>query len=496
MKPILHGRSILYAYAGVAIPALAALLLYPSLIKNLGPERFGALSLALSIALFFSSFDFGVGLAITRYVARLNVRSNSASGIKRLVRHALILQCSIGTLIGLILIGIERLSGFLGPNTNVVFIEEFSRAVVWLSISIPLTLISGIIRSAIEAIGRFGLANTLRAPASIGTLLFPVAMSYLTPKIDIIMLSMLGARALTTAAYILSWKYVSLNSAPKPSSFPSLIKHFRILTGFGGWVMIGNAAGGVMVLGLLDRFLIAKLLGLSLVIKYSVPSDIITRSLLIPSAISSVLITLFSKQFYQDKEKMIKLHRQAINIMAGQAGPITVFLILNVKIILLLLTGNHPGVTEVLIFIGMATGYFIQCIAHVPHCELYASGFPKSASLRSVVQLPFYAGASYFVLINGHIQYVGFVWAAWAMIDIFMLYQLRKLNFAGNSSIYHLLHPSALFWGIFIVASAISALLIEDWSFSLMPTAIALIIFIFNLFRLLFSNVLQGEVEQ
>ena len=488
-----HGRSIAFAYTGVALPALVALLLYPHLIHNLGAERFGALSLILSIAVFFGNFDFGVGLAITRYVARFDGRSGARSGIRHLVTYAFWLQTGIGLVTAGLLLLTHQYWGLFRATSGAGLIDEFNRAVLWLSASIPLALMAGLVRCSFEGIGRFGIANALRAPASIGIFAVPIAVSFFTTRLDILTLSILLTRTASTVIFVFTWLQIAPPGVRRPFRAINFWRQSRILLNYGGWVMVGVAAGGLIVLGVVDRVLIARLMDVVAVVQYSVSSDVITRGLLIPSAIASVLLTVLTRTVFANARHVPELHREAIRVMAGQVGPIVVLLVLNAKWLLGMLTRLPVPEAAILILQGMATGYYVQALAHVPYCGLHAAGAPKAAGLRHLFQLPVYALASSAILVSGHIGSMGWLWCLWAVIDLLMLLALLRHIAPRQRGPSAFVQPQVLVWTALIGLSHLSPLLPMESTLRPALSVLAGVMFIWQSARLLISRSIFGS---
>jgi O-antigen/teichoic acid export membrane protein len=488
-----HGRSIAFAYMGVALPALAALLLYPHLIGNLGAERFGMLSLVLSIAIFFGSFDFGVGLAITRYVARFDSRSRTRRGIRRLVRHAMWLQIGIGLLTGLLLLALHKTWGLVQADAASGLLAEVDRALVWLAVSIPLALIAGVLRCAIEGVGRFGVANALRAPASIGIFAVPIAVSFLTPRIDILTLSLLLTRVATTALFLVVWSRIAPPGHTGALHLTSFRRQTGVLLGYGGWVMVGVAAGGLIVLGVLDRVLIARLIDVAEVVRYAVSSDVIMRVLLIPSAVASVLLPVLTRAVASNATQLPDIHRKAMHIMAAQAGPIAVLIVLHAESLLGALTRQPVPAEASLILRGMATGYFVHALAHVPYCGLHAASAPRAAGLRHLVQLPIYALASSALLLAGHLGAMGWLWCLWAVVDLLMLFVLLHWIAPRQCGLSAMREPQVWIWatlvGLSHFLSADTAGAVPGLALSLLASAM----FFWQLARIWMSRSLLGS---
>ena len=62
-------RNTLWSLLGQGAPLLAALVTIPVLVRNLGTERFGILTLIWMVIGYFSVFDLGLGRALTKLVA-------------------------------------------------------------------------------------------------------------------------------------------------------------------------------------------------------------------------------------------------------------------------------------------------------------------------------------------------------------------------------------------------------------------------------------------
>jgi hypothetical protein len=62
-------RNAIYNLVGETVPILAALLAIPVLIRSLGTDRFGLLTIVWMVIGYFGLFDFGLGRALTKIVA-------------------------------------------------------------------------------------------------------------------------------------------------------------------------------------------------------------------------------------------------------------------------------------------------------------------------------------------------------------------------------------------------------------------------------------------
>ena len=62
-------RNSLWNFVGQALPMAAALACIPFLVRALGVERFGILTLISAVFGYFGVFDLGIGRSLTKFVA-------------------------------------------------------------------------------------------------------------------------------------------------------------------------------------------------------------------------------------------------------------------------------------------------------------------------------------------------------------------------------------------------------------------------------------------
>ena len=114
-------RGAIWNLLGQSLPVVAAFLFVPLLVRGLGIERFGILSLAWMLVGYFSLFDLGLGGALTRLVSdRLANRQDEE--VPGLVWTALALTFPLG-LVG----GAITMTSFSIPV--VTFMKEVESAV-------------------------------------------------------------------------------------------------------------------------------------------------------------------------------------------------------------------------------------------------------------------------------------------------------------------------------------------------------------------------------
>jgi O-antigen/teichoic acid export membrane protein len=83
------------SFIALVLPLPIAILTVPFLIRGLGTERFGLLSLAWSLIGYFNLFDLGLGRATTKFVSEA-LGKDQLERIPHIIWTSLALQLAIG----------------------------------------------------------------------------------------------------------------------------------------------------------------------------------------------------------------------------------------------------------------------------------------------------------------------------------------------------------------------------------------------------------------
>lgn len=101
----LIARNTLLNLIGLALPLLVGVVTIPLVVRGLGTERYGLLSLAWVVLGYFTIFDLGLGRATTKYVSEA-LSKGEADQVPQIVWTAATFQAILGLLGGLVLFGI------------------------------------------------------------------------------------------------------------------------------------------------------------------------------------------------------------------------------------------------------------------------------------------------------------------------------------------------------------------------------------------------------
>jgi hypothetical protein len=162
-KPIkisgeLLGRNTLFNFIGQVIPMLVGVVTIPIIVRGLGTERFGLLSLAWVILGYFSIFDLGLGRATTKFVAEA-LGKGEEEEIPYLVWTTVTVQVILGIVGGLVLVGITPILANHILDISPELIEEAKATFYLLALSVPVVFIYSSFSGVLEAKQRFELIN-------------------------------------------------------------------------------------------------------------------------------------------------------------------------------------------------------------------------------------------------------------------------------------------------------------------------------------------------
>jgi O-antigen/teichoic acid export membrane protein len=260
--PRLLAKNTVFNLLGLGIPLVIGFFSIPVVIRWLGPERFGILSLVWVVVGYFSLFDLGLGRAVTKYIAEAFGRHETES-IPGLFWTTVFVQGAFGVFGGLLLVVLSPLLVERVLHISASLQNEMRASFVILAVAVPFVMVSGAFRGALEAMHRFDLVNLVRVPSS--------AFLYLAPLIGWLagfdMRGIVGLLAATRGLALAAWAFLLLRELPqlrKRVSFNPAA--FRPVIRFGGWVMLSNLVSPLLLY--LDRFLIGSLLTLTAVAYY------------------------------------------------------------------------------------------------------------------------------------------------------------------------------------------------------------------------------------
>jgi O-antigen/teichoic acid export membrane protein len=418
MSSLRLARGALWNLLGLLLPLAIALVAIPPLVRNLGTERFGVLSLAWALVGYFTLFDLGIGTAVTRMLSTLRGAGREAEAMSWFWTAALLT-------LGLGALGTLALAAGATPLARSVLnvppaLQAETRGILLvLAASLPFVTVSAVGSGALAAYQRFGALNAVRVPLGLLSFLAPLAVSTRTHDLVAVGLSLALTRALGAAAFLLLCGRTLPGGAARPRFLPGAI---RPLLGFGGWMTVSAITGPFMVY--LDRFLIGALLSLAAVAWYTTPYDLTSRVLVLPQSIVGVLFPAIAEGHERDPARVAFLLDWGLRAVAAMVFPLTFLLALFAPEALRLWLGPEFAAHGAPVLRWVAAGVFLNAGAQLALSVVQASGRPRWSAVLHAVELPLYLAALVLLVRARGIEGAALAWFARVLVDVVVLFAM------------------------------------------------------------------------
>jgi O-antigen/teichoic acid export membrane protein len=376
-------RNTLLNFIGQAGPLLVGIAAIPFIIRGLGVERFGLLSIAWLAPEYFTFMDLGLGRATTKYAAETLGKGNK-DDMSRLAWTAMTVQIGLGLLGTLTLISIAP---FLTEHILNVppWLEAEGKAIFQLiALSIPLVLVSASLSGILAAAQRFDLVNAVSASLNAANPVFTViGVFWLDWRLTEIGMMLVVSRLIALfVQYCLCVRVFP--SLKRPRFYPA---ELVALLAFGGGVTVSSFA--VPILLYVDRFIIGASLTMAAVAYYSIPYDIVTRLWIIPASLGATLFPAFSMLTGQGKpERLASLLAHSMKWMLLTLGPAVVVITAFAGDILEIWIGAEFAQESAFPLQILAVGILINSMVHVQYAMIQGLGRPDITAKIHLLQLP------------------------------------------------------------------------------------------------------------
>jgi O-antigen/teichoic acid export membrane protein len=396
----LLAKNTIFSLLGQGLPLFVAVISLPFLIRGLGLERFGILSLAWAVLGYFNIFDLGLGRAATKYIAEAFIKRDQKR-VSAIVWTSVHIQTILGILGALILASLIPFFIEHVLNIPLYLRHEASTSFYFIATSLPFVFITGSFRGMLEASQRFDIVNAIKIPFSSGNFLLPLFGMLIGWNLPGIIVLLVVSRCLATFTHY--WACIHFFPYLKIISYPN-VKELKALISFGGWVTLSNLSIPAIVY--LDRFLIASLLVISDLSYYTAPYEVINRLVIIPLSFVSVLFPAFSTLSSSGtyNKLIFSFTRSTKYLMTIMVPPILFFLLFAEEILRHWL-GNDFVIKSTDVFRFLTLAIMLNTIGYIPSALIQGVGRPDIIAKLHLIELPLYASVAFIFIkrlgING-----------------------------------------------------------------------------------------------
>ena len=403
--------------AGQVLPLITALIAMPFIVRGLGPERFGVLSIVWAVLGSLVLFDLGLSRSTTKFVAECLGRGEEQK-FPSLFWTALWSQVLIGIVGALLMAAVvpylEDRYLKLSPSNA----AETKLSFLILAVSFPVVLGGNSIRGVLEAVQRFDVVNYVKIPTYICMFLLPAIVLPLGLSLPAIVLLLVVSRLAAGLVYL----------AVCLRMFPSLRRNYSLdykllgpLLTYGGWVSISNFLAPLLVYA--DRFVVGSVLGMSYVSYYTAPQEAISRGSVLPGALTTALFpALATLDASGGRDRVLELCVRAIKSLLLIMTPALLIICVFAHQLLQLWLGadfaaRSSGVLQI-----FCVGVLVNSIAFVPFVLLQGLGRPDVTGKIHLLELPIYAAALAILLPRMGLAGAALAWSFRLFVDACLLF--------------------------------------------------------------------------
>lgn len=395
--------------AAIVIPTLVALPVLGMLARMLDVELFGIFTLIFAILGYASVFDMGLSRALVRSIS---INRNSNVDIKEYLFASSITIVSIGCIVSLVIFLFKANIASLLNVTDVIYADVIN-CLFLVSFVIPFLLLNIVWQSYLEGLERFKELTVLKVVTSILLSVMPLLFMFIKNSIVFAVAGLVFARLISFFVFY----FYACRELKKYSHYRFFNRvKLKELFKFGSWLTISNIVSPMMVY--FDRFVLSSMVGASNVALYTAPSEIVSKLLMVPSAVSKTLFPKISNKL--DTKVVYKVFGFLLLVVFFMALPFFVF---SEQILTLWLGSGYEAASTTLRI--LLVGFIFNSLAQIPYTYIQAKGFSNvTAKIHLLEVIP------YFMLLNLLVDLYSFNGAALAWsIRVFIDFSILCLFF-------------------------------------------------------------------
>lgn len=415
---------------GWIVPLSVAVVAIPYVVRGLGAERFGALSIASALLGYFGIFDLGLGRATTKFVAESLARSEPER-LPHVVWTSLWVQLLFGvagTLITIVLIPIA-VDRYLKISPGLVAETRISLYI--LAMSLTVVLIGNALRGVLEAGQMFDIVNYVKVPTNTSMFLLPAIGVLFRLSLPGIIWLLVIARIIATLAYLAACLryFPALRGGYLPHR--SLI---RPLLAYGGWVTVSNFI--TPLLAYIDRFFIGSLVSMGAVGYYSAPYEAINRAWVVPATLAATLFPAFTNlDAGGSRHRLEELCARSLKSLLLISAPTLLVLAFFARPMLRLWLGADFATESTSTLQILALGMLLNSIALVPFSLLQGVGRPDLTGIFSLIEFAFQIVCCWLLIRRFGIAGAAIAWTLKSLLDAVLMFgtvfRLKLISFAN-----------------------------------------------------------------
>ena len=403
---------------GLSLPLLIAVVTIPSLVNNLGAERFGLLALAWGLIGYAGALDLGIGRAVTQMISSA-IGKQQLSEVIPIFRTGAKLSTITGLIASGVLIAITLAGATKLIKTEYTPSSEIFYSMLIMALAMPAQAISATYKGVCEAQQQFKAINILRIFLGVVNFAGPFAVSFFTTNLTALVGTLVFSRLI--ALYI--YKIIANSSMKQYAYYNNCFfcrSTARRIFKFGGWVTVSSILSPIMTQA--DRFVIAAVISASAVSVYVLPYEIVVQTLILVGAISTVAFPTLSKLISEHPNNWRPYFKKWTFITAIVMLFVQGVVFLSLPYILPIWLGDNFDERSVFIGQVLCIGVFANSVGSMYYALLHAKSRADITAKIHLIELPVFLSALWFLCHEFGLFGAAYAWSGRMMLDLLLLY--------------------------------------------------------------------------
>jgi O-antigen/teichoic acid export membrane protein len=412
------GKNSAWNLVGQVAPVLMAILVIPLLVKLLGADRYGFLTLVWVLMGYFSIFDFGVGRAMTRVVAeRLGAGDRAGSDAVAQTAMAFLLVMGIAVAIGLLLV-----AGLVVRQLSLParLVDEGVGAVRILALGLPFVMLTSGYRGCLEAHRHFPTVSMIQVGMGFLTYLAPLMAVAVSPRLEVMVTSVVLMRVL--ANMVFRWACRRECDFNLRLQLPDRARLRRLL-GIGGWMTVSNIVSPLM--NSMDRLIIGGLVPVAAVGYYATAFDMVTKIVMLPYSLMSAAFPVLAGAKTESEARA--LYVLVFKCIVLSVLPILIIVVAYAGPVFELWVGGAFAREAAPLAQILAIGLFFNCAAQAPVILIMSRGKPKWIAVNHLCELPLFVGLLFALTREYGILGTAIAWSVRVAVDAVVLFTIAEI---------------------------------------------------------------------
>lgn len=413
---------------GLSLPLVVAIITIPSLVDNLGAERFGLLALAWGLIGYAGALDLGIGRAVTQMISSALGRQQF-SDISSVFNTGTKLSMISGLIASGLIVAVTMAGGANLIKIEQIHISEIFNAMLLMSIAMPAQAVSSTYKGVCEALQKFKAINILRIFLGVANFAGPFLMSLYTVNLTMLVGTLVLSRIIALYIYRMIANSSMKHYSDGVNIYFCKLKAIEIFK-FGGWVTISSILSPIMTQS--DRFVIGAVISASAVSVYVLPYDIVLQTLILVGAISTVAFPTLTKLINEKPNNWRPSFNKWTLITSFLMTLVLSVVFFSLPYVFPIWLGNNFDERSILIGQILCFGVLANSVATMYYALLHARSRADITAKIHMIEFPLFIVLLYFFVSNYGLNGAAIACVIRMIFDLILLVLASKYMFKDD----------------------------------------------------------------